>query len=144
MMTIRKMVMAQMAKGAEYITGTFTVPDSGSSYVIYFGKTLERYIFLIEATDESKTAIMESGINGTKSFAFIGIYPRLSIDTYNANFNGTYARINPSTKEMSSIVATNVDPTASSIGFNVNSLADGSSVIFRGLTYKYTIIELKD
>ena len=131
-----------MAKGAKIISGSFTVPSSGSSYILSLGESLERYIFLIEATNYSKTQIMQSGIDGAKSYAFIGIYPKLSIDSIDANFSGIYAKINPSTEASSNTSATNVNPGDNKIYFSINTLANGSSVLFKGLSYNYTIVEI--
>lgn len=144
MMSLRRMVMAQMASGADFVKGTFTVPDdTGANYTLNFGKDWSKYFFIIEATDESKSTIINSGLNASKAYAFIGLFPRFSINNVNASFNGTYARINPSTSATDPINATNVSPLVSKIGFTVNSLNNGQSVLFKGLTYNYYIVEIK-
>ena len=65
-MGLRRMVMAQMASGAQFVKGTFTVPDSGSSYTINFGKTFSSYLYVIEMSDLSKQSLIQTDVDGCR------------------------------------------------------------------------------
>ena len=58
--------MAQMANGAQFVKGTFTAPNSGNRYTLEFGKTLSKYLFFIEMTDNSKTTLLGTGLSGAR------------------------------------------------------------------------------
>lgn len=44
--------MTQMASGADFVKGTFTVPNDVATYTINFGKTYSKYLYMVEMTDE--------------------------------------------------------------------------------------------
>ena len=93
MMELRRMVMAQMASGARFVKGTITIPDSGSFYEINIGKTFNKYIVYIEATEESKTQIINNTDNNSKSWALFEVYPRPKIN--GKTFGFLTGRYNP-------------------------------------------------
>ena len=67
-MELRRRLMMGMAKGAEVIKGSFTVPaDYTGNYTINFGKSFSRYVYIIEMTDESKAALAQRGENSNKT-----------------------------------------------------------------------------
>lgn len=84
-MELRRMVMGQMASGARFVKGTYTVPSSGTAK-LEFGKAFNKYMFFIEMADESKTILMNSGETGNRTFAVIGCYPMPSVDNTSPSF----------------------------------------------------------
>lgn len=135
----------QMASGASYASGTFTTDDSAASHTINFGKTFSKYLYLIEMTGESKTALMNSGQTSAKMFSSIGTYPPLIFDsTHQANKTYLSYRMNPSTSEISystSAVATNLDE--SSITLGSNAIAGSANGLYKGYSYTYYVVEIK-
>lgn len=145
MMTIRRGLMAQMASGVSYARGTFTTDSSASTYTINFGKIFSRYLYLIEMTDASKTALMSSGQTSAKMYSCFGIYPPPAFDSlHSATRTYLSTRINPSTSNIdysSSAVATNLDE--SSITLGNNAITGGANGLYRGYSYTYYVVEIK-
>ena len=80
-MDLRRMVMAQMAAGAQFVKGSFTVPnDALAYYTLDFGKSFSRYLFLVEMDNASKTMLSNSGISANRIYAEQGIFPMPSIN----------------------------------------------------------------
>ena len=134
-------VIAQMAKGANFIKGTFTAPSGASSYTLNFGKTFNKYIYLVEMTEESKTALVNSGITAIRAFAWVGIWPNVSINNVAYASNSLYARYNPSTNETSGGVMSASSYSNSSITFAVSNLTS-ITTLFEGYSYNYYIVEV--
>lgn len=147
MMALRRMVMAQMAKGAEVIKGTFTTPDE-STYTLSFGKTFQKYLYIIEMTDASKTMLMSSGINNQRTYAISGsVYPTPVINNSAPTHGYMTLRINPSTQQIQNIAAQELNTiNGSSITLNnyaVDSAANNARyALIRGYSYNYTIVSL--
>lgn len=142
-MSLRRGLMMGMASGAEYVKGSFTVPESVSNYTIDFGKTFNKYLFLIEADEDSKTAILNSDVDANKTYAMIGIFPTPLISSYTFPSNASTFRINPSTKLLTS-GSPNVTATSTSLQITCSSLTGSSAnVLYRGLTYNYYVVEIK-
>lgn len=148
MMTLRRMVMAQMASGAQFAKGTFTIADSGSgNYVLNFGKTFSKYFYIIEMTDESKTALLDTGINNIKVFCTFGVHPLRSVNNVTAtSSNRVNCRLNPRTGEVSmSINGNPVTATDSqSITCNYGAINLSAYYLFNGYSYNYYVVEIKD
>lgn len=148
MMELRRMVMAQMSatiQGADYAKGTFTT-DTNGTYTLSFGKTFESYLYYIEMTDDSKTALKNTGHTSARMYACMGIYPKNKFDGNDYPYNAYAAyRVVPSTDEMS--LSTSTQATAidgSSISFtNVADTGSGANNLYRGYSYNYYIVEIK-
>lgn len=132
--------MAQMASGADFAKGTFKVPNSGT-YTLNFGKTFNKYLYIVEMTDDSKTDLINTGVNASRSFAVIGVYPSMKIDNTDG-YSDLVSRINPSTKALSENHMGNVVHTTSSIQFPVGSTASANYLYYE-YSYNYYIVEMK-
>ena len=146
LMDIRRQMMgviAGMAGGADYVSGTFTVPNSVTSYTLDFGKTFSKYLYLVEMTDESKTALKNSDIDAARAFGYVGIYPNLSINNVDYTSNSMYARYKPTTNSVSGGNLSASSYTNSSITFPVNSVATSITPLYNGYSYNYFIVEIK-
>lgn len=147
-MALRRGLMMAMAGGAQFVKGTFTVPDSGSSYTLNFGKTFESYLFLIEMDSASKTMLVNSGEDGNRIYAQYGMYPMRSINNETPSVMYAINRINPSTQAVSSYygngaVSANTPADSTKITFNSAAVTAGISYLYRGYTYNYYIVEIK-
>lgn len=148
LMGLRRMVMAQMSatiQGADYAKGTITT-DTNGTYTLSFGKTFASYLYYIEMTDDSKTALKNTGHTSARMYACLGIYPKNKFDGNDYPYNAYAAyRVVPSTDEMS--LSTSTQATAidgSSISFtNVAATGSGANNLYRGYSYNYYIVEIK-
>ena len=144
LMAIRRGLMAQMASGADYAKGTFTT-DTAMTYTLSFGKTFSRYLYYIEMTDESKTALHNSGQSSAKMYACLGIYPKNKFNgnDFPANSYASY-RVNPANDDMT--LSTSASATAineSSITLGNTAISGGANSLYRGYSYNYYIVEIK-
>lgn len=147
-MDMRRRLMMQMTSGAQFIKGTFTVPNNATSYTIEFGKTFGKYLFLIEMDDASKTALLATDIDGNKPYALNGIYPIPSINNTVPSSVYTFQRVNPSTGTASStsgsgFISTNPSPSSTQITLVCDAITATTSRAYRGYTYNYYIVEIK-
>lgn len=136
--------MAQMASGAQYIKGSFTVPNSGSSYTLNFGKTFAKYLFIIEATDESKaTMISSTTVSAAKLYCLVGSFPSPGIN--NTPGVGKLAnRYTPSTEALGSVGTKYNTCGESSIVFTVAPFeTGGANYLYNEFSYNYYIVEIK-
>ena len=141
--TIMGRVLAGMASGAQFVKGTFTVPNDANTYELSIGKTFEKYLFLVEADDNSKRTIISSGYDASKCYGILGIYPKFEINNVSAAFNMVHARINPSTSA-NALGSSNITNTSTAITLNCADLSAAyPNGIYRGLTYNYYIVEIK-
>lgn len=134
-----------ISAGANCVKGSFTVPSTGNSYTLEFGKSFSKYIFLIEADDTSKEAILDSDYDANKTYSFFGIYPKRSIGETETNWNTILSRINPHSPSSASSLSTSTTFTNSSITLSAYDLSTSgaTSSLYRNLTYKYIVIELE-
>ena len=144
MMELRRMVMAQMAKGAEIVKGTFTaINQSNNTFTLNFGKTFSKYIFLIKMTDESLATLKTSGQTGAKMYECLGRFPKYSIEDPPSNGNAYISyRIKPSDSTLSISSAENQSMTESSISFQCQSYNGGANILYVNHDYEYLIISL--
>lgn len=132
-----------MANGARFIKGFVTAPLSDGSCIINFGVEFDKFLFYIEATNESKAVILSSGENANKAYGFAGVYPGISIDEYNNNYNMLALRINPSTKATTG-GASSAGGTQTSISIPTRAITSAyANYMYYGLTYEYYIVEIK-
>ena len=141
-MALRRRLIELMASGAEVIKGTFTTPESGSYYTFNFGKTLNAYFFLVEMTSDSKTALINSGQTAARTFAFIGVYPKRSINNSEVSNCVLIQRYNPSNGNTDAGALSTVALSNSSIEFPMSSVGN-ANYIYRGYSYNYTIVSLE-
>ena len=144
MMKLRRMVMAQMARGKDFITGTFTCPDSDTSFTIEFGKTFNNYLFLIEMTDAQKTALVNSGSSASLSIAFTGVYAKRSINNVNVAGNTLCHRYKASDGTQTSSSTSNLTCGTTSIKNNVRQTSASNPHInfIRGYSYNFIVVSL--
>ena len=150
LMSIRRKMMgviAQMANGADFVKGTFTVPsDASSPYIVSLGKTFDKYLFYIEMTDEDKETLTGlTSITGQRGYGFVGKYPDFEINEQTDN-QGTLAHtIAPSTGNASRTSANfNQYGTSTQLGLicgGINTNASGR--IYQGYSYNYYVVEIK-
>ena len=146
MMQMRRMVMGQMASGARFEKGTFTIPSnfSGNQYTINFSRSYSKYMIIIEATDSSKTEIINTGYGGNRAFAFIGFYPMLEINNASDEYNVTGQTLNPSSGVISGGSFKTATLTDSSFSNTAVALSSAGSYYFhKGLSYNYYVVEIK-
>lgn len=129
--------------GAQFVKGTFTVPDSGSTYTLNFGKSFSKYLIIIEATSESKSTIMDSGLTSARSYAFRGMYSGFQIGEGTDANQGELSRVVPTTNVTSNAFISTWTLTQSSITFPTIDLASAQHYLYYGLTYNYYIVEIK-
>lgn len=137
--------MMAMARGAEYIKGTFTTQATSSAYTytLELGKSLNSYLFLIEMTDESKTALLATGDTTNRAFSFLGVYPKRSISSAVSGNNMLVTRTKPSAKTTDPVTSGPVTISDTSITFTVYPLTiTGANYLYAGFTYNYTIVPL--
>lgn len=132
--------------GKEFVSGSFTCPDSNTTQVISFGKTFNKYLFLIEMTESSKTALINSGVAYDKSYAFFGLYPITSINNHDASVNAASLRYKPSADSLSSgttgSALTCTDTSITGIVRPVDHSSSAQHLLIRGYTYNYIVISL--
>lgn len=127
--------MMGMVKGAEVITGVFSTSITGKQKIT-FGRTLSRYFFIFELTDQSKQALMLSGNTNPRGFMFFGVYPPPNIDSNDINtiYSG---RVIPNTGELSSTTTSVILPEGDGLSVYVGT---GNSSVYIDYDYNYTII----
>lgn len=148
LMMLRRGLLGFMASGAEFVKGSFTVPDSATTYTINFGKTFNRYLFLIEMDETSKTALANTGIDGNKLYALTGICPIPSANSSTPARIYIIQRLNPSTGTASStsgsgFIYTSTPPNSTQITLTCADITSTTSNAYRGYTYNYYIVEIK-
>lgn len=129
-------------QGVSYESGTFTCPDTGTSYTFNFSKTYSKYFILIEATAEAKAAIMNTGATAAKTFGIFSIFPKPSVNNAEIDTNTMLLKVVPSTGVMSSGVIGTFVCTGSSITCPLSSI-DYANYLYNGYSYKYHIVEIK-
>ena len=131
--------------GARFVKGAFTVPDSGSAYTLDFGKTFAKYLFVIEANNDSKTTMVNNtSIASAKEFQIIGIFPNPIINNTPQTSNKLVSRYTPSTGVAIGGGSSNHTCYESSINFSLGSFESGNqNYLYYGFTYNYYIVEIK-
>ena len=137
--------MMGMAKGLDYVEGTFTVPSDASVFTLQYGKTYNSYVLLIEMTDETKATFINSGTSNAGAVLFLGRYPELAVGNSSYDAIVRVFAFVPSSNSFqnSSVLITAL--TGSSIELSTRDI-DGTGTVrlIRGLSYKYTVISLDD
>lgn len=125
-------------------TGSFTVPDQGSEYSVTLQNKFAECMIFVEASDESKTAILGSGQSAPRAFAFLAHFPGLDInDGKTPEYVFAY-RINPSSGDLSFANAENYLLYGDkSMTISVGTFGTGANYFYRGCTYNYVIYGIK-
>lgn len=135
-------VMVSVA-GLKYESGSFTCPDSGSSYTLNFANTYSKYMIAIVATAESVESIMASGATSAKTFALHGFYPKANANNTDSNYQTILDRIKPSASTMDAAVpAADFTYTGTSFTGQMGLITSGANYLYRGLTYNYFVVEV--
>lgn len=134
-----------MAKGAEFISGSFTIPSNDTSFTFDFGKTFNKYLYVIELADDSKTALMNSGVTGDRLYGAVGVYPQLAIGNVGIDNYGLAYRIKPASATSTPIASYSIftEITGSSMTVRVGTINAGTYYLIQGYTYNYFIVEIK-
>jgi hypothetical protein len=125
-----------------FITGSIT-PQATGTTTINFGKSLDRYLFLLEMNAASRTALSEAGISNWKVYGMLGISHWDSIGQVDytaktvgaARYNGGSSEINFRTQNILSISSNSIG--IDTVEFNSSNSSGG---LFVGKTYDYMII----
>lgn len=129
-------------ENANYAKGEFTCPSSGSSYTLSFGKTFSKYVAVIEMTDSSKTALVNSGLTAARTFAMMLIYPKLAIGNMENNYQAIFHRFNPSNNVMDNGAPTTCTFTSSSITIPMGTTSSANQ-LYQNYSYKYYVAEIE-
>ena len=142
-MDLRRRLMMAMASGAQFYSGTFTTPTSQNTYTLSLPKPFNKYMFFVEMTGDSKTALKNTGNESSKTFFVMGKYPEPTFDNANINtfYNGRYKPSAGTVDSTTSSVVTSIDN--SSITFTNRAITYGANVLYQGYTYNYYIVEIK-
>lgn len=146
LMQIRRMLFAMGGgnMGADFVKGSFTVPNDGYTYIINIGKTFSKYLYYFEMTDDSKTALHNSGQTAARMFACIGAYPNAEFDEGSDTFGYYSVRVKPSDGTIDK--SASASPSAmdgSSITIPISAISSGANAFYKGYTYNYYIVEIK-
>ena len=125
------------------IKGTFTCPDSGTSYTVDFGKTLNDYLIYIEMTEASKSVLIASGENGYRTFValtkrYLPVINNLTMSDYKFMF-----RYDPTANTSSPTYSTALPLTCNDSSFTISISSFGTAYSFyKGCSYNYVICPL--
>lgn len=136
--------MGQMANNERCVSGNFTVPDGISTYKISIGKTINNYVWYVEMSEVSKSALMATGSSANKAYAFLGKYPQPQIDNKSPSSTSFWAfRVNPSTQGINTLIGyvSGIDNTGITIG--VAGIDGAANALVKGYTYNYYIYEIE-
>ena len=142
MMSLRRMVMSQMAQGVKVITGKVT-PTANQTVTIPFGETLSDYIFLIEMTADSFANFKMEQITGSKMISCVSKYKFCGEDI-SATSHSLVGRYNFGTLAVTG--SAQQYPILYADRFEINSRpSDNASavVLYNDYEYEYTLIKLK-
>ena len=133
--------------GAGCVKGSFTVGSSESSHTISFGESFSNYLFIIEANDDSKSTIRNSGVTVARGYLIVGKYPGFKITSDTVDYRFIAERIKPtdSARTVTNIGETSaVVLTDSSITINCYALTNtnAQNYLYQGLTYNYHVFEI--
>ena len=144
LMEVRRQMMgviAHMSKGAEIIKGSFTT-NNNATYTINIGKALDKYLFIIEMTDESKSDLLSTGQTSAKMYACAGMYQTPEINKIRPEDCILSYRVVPTTGVTSYSGSTINGINDSSMTFTNNTPQNGANVLYRGYTYNYMILPI--
>lgn len=135
--------ISAITTGKDFVSGTFTCPDEDTTYKIQFGKTFSKYLFLIELSDDSKTALVNSGSSYARPFAYIGVYPKLGMNNLTVDYNIVPNRYKSSTNEVTIGNSSALTTTGTYIEGTVRAVnSNAANYFIRGYSYKYTVVSL--
>ena len=133
--------------GAKFAKGSFTTPTSGTSYTLNYGESFSgNYLLIVEPNDDTKTAIINSGVNYKRVFGFIGKRYSFSINGLQIT-NNQYLldRINPSSSAIDQTlngIPAYTDSSATFGNYNIEGQY-ATTCLYQGYTYNYYVVEIK-
>ena len=133
-----------IATGKDFVSGTITCPNEDTQIQIDFGKTFNHYLFILEMTDDSKSALVASQTSGTASIAFIGVYPKRTINSVTVNSNMISERYIASSNTQTSGGTNVISCSSTYLKANVRAITEATlqSYLIRGYSYNYTVVSL--
>ena len=137
--------MAQMANGAQFVKGTITTDNNNSTYTINFGRTFNNYLFYIEMTDASKTALINYGSTYAKMYACCGMYPAPQIGEATIGQTMISRRYKASDGIVDSSAAGiyNIGNDFITLANTAVSSSSNPNGFMKGYSYNYYIVEIK-
>lgn len=132
--------------GAKFVKGTFTTPTSGNSYTLDFGETFSgNYIVIIEATDDTKTAIMNTDVSYKRTYGFIGKRYPFTIDGLSSDNTWLIDRIIPSTSALDRALSGTPTYADSSVTLGNYAISGqyATNCLFQGCSYNFYVVEIK-
>ena len=138
--TIMGRVLAAMASGAKFESGSFTTGNT-SPYTLNFQNSYDKYLVYIEMTEESKSAYVNAGEDKTRTYAFCWKYPQPIIDNGEpTNVSMLTVRYNASTK-----ASTYNFGGISGFGSNYITIPNSNEMnsLLKGYSYNYYVVEIK-
>ena len=127
--------------GLKHESGTFTCPDSGTTYTLNFENTYSKYVIIIEATETTKAAIIAYGGTSAKTFGIVGNYPKITVNNVPVDTNTTLLKVAPSTGVTSTGNVSSFTYSATSIECPI-SVMQYANYLYQGYSYNYVIVEL--
>ncbi len=139
--------IGNISSGADCVKGSFTVGNSETYHTINFGKTFSKYLFIIEADDESKEDIAECELTTARAYLIIGRYPGFKFASEDVDYRLIAERVKPSDSTLSTTnigASSAVVLTDSSITINCYALTNTNApnYLYQGLTYNYYVFEM--
>ena len=131
--------------GGGGIKGSFTVPSGVSNYSISFGKTISKYLCIIQADSDSIDDILDTGLTTARAYAFFIVKPALTIGN-DVVETAVVERIKPSDSSLTvANITTRVTLGDTSITIDAFDLTNTNapSFLYRGLTYNYYVFEME-
>lgn len=130
-----------MANGAAIINGTFTV-ESTSPVIINFGKNIERYVLLLEMTDDSIEDFADAGITSNRSYTLLTMRGVKSIGDLSAGYGTLSARYNGSSLNFSNATPFNALNTDGFVIYPAILSAGSANTLYVGYSYNYYVIPI--
>ena len=135
-----------ISTGAKFAKGSFTTPLNENTYTLNFGETFSGdYLIVIEATDDTKTAILNANVNYKRAYGFIGKRNNFIINSSSASTNYLIDRINPSSSEIDRVLSGSPTYSDSSVTIGNYDIAFqyATNCLFQGYSYNYYVVEIK-
>lgn len=148
MMEIRRGLLSQMANNGYVKKGQFTLKATGTegeTFYIDIGKTLSKYVVVVEMSEESKEALAQrTEITGQRVFEWVGIYPYMRINNKESTTDALVGRIQPSANSVNVSTTSYINTSSTRFGFSCYKLQEGGSAwgLYYGFTYNYWLLEL--
>lgn len=140
-MQLRRGLMMAMAKGGTNTISGVITPETTDTISVAFGRTLTKYLILLEMTDESIANLINSGYTNYKPYLMVGIYGETKVNDLTPVNRVMYFRYNGSVvaSALSNILSTASD------GFTI-SVTNQNAATYQlqvGYQYKYLVVPIE-